>query len=82
MQADLGVGLSIGALNRSAGRTLMPTKRTFAEWMKFVNLTIEARCGLSADDLPDCCYMDWYEDGCTVAATASRAVRYAEGSDD
>jgi hypothetical protein len=49
----------------------------FAQWMHSVDLTIQRITGLSADDLPDYCYRDAYEDGLSPAQAARRAVRAA-----
>ena len=37
--------------------------QTFEQWKRAVDRVIGAKCGLSTDDLADCCYRDWYEDG-------------------
>ena len=52
-------------------------KRSFEDWMREVDRIIQARIGLSYNDLPDCCYMDWYEDGVTPKGAAGRALRNA-----
>ena len=52
-------------------------KRTFQEWMHVVSAEIEALTGLWAEDLPDVCYRDWYEDGVGPKSAARRAIRYA-----
>jgi hypothetical protein len=51
--------------------------RTFDAWMAKVNAIIEAKYGLSSDDLPEVCYSDWYEDEVTPAQAARRALRNA-----
>lgn len=51
---------------------------TFKEWMRKVNVIIEAKVGLSADDLPDYCYQDCYDAGETPTATARQAIRNAK----
>lgn len=45
--------------------------------MSEVNAIIEQGIGLSADDLPDCCYTQWYEDGMRPATAARRAIKNA-----
>ena len=50
-------------------------KQTFDGWMARVDAIVEARCGLSTADLPDCCFADWYEDGCKPSTAAARAIR-------
>jgi hypothetical protein len=52
-------------------------KMTFDEWLKAVDTIITAKLGLSRDDLPDCCYRDWYDDGVTPKTAAFRAIRNA-----
>jgi hypothetical protein len=53
------------------------TAKTFEQWMTAVDAAVERLCGLSASDLPDVCYRDWYEDGISPATAARRAVRNA-----
>ena len=52
-------------------------KRTFEEWKEAVDEEVFARTGLSADDLPDVCYRDWYDDDVSPASAARRALRSA-----
>ena len=52
----------------------MPTK-TFSQWLVEVNAYCVAACGLGIDDLPDCCYADWYELGITPKIAAKRAIK-------
>ena len=56
----------------------MPTT-TFPEWKKEVNRIVEKRIGLSCDDLEDCCYADWYEDGVSPSEAAGKAIRNSGG---
>ena len=42
--------------------------------MQAVNAAIESKIGLSSDDLPDCCYRDWFDDGMTPRAAANMAI--------
>lgn len=49
----------------------------FKAWMAKVDAAVAAKCGLSASDLPDVCYRDWYEDGVTPKSAAARAVKAA-----
>ena len=46
----------------------------FDIWMKKVDNAIGQACGLSSDDLADCCYRDWYEDGVTPSDAAQMAL--------
>jgi hypothetical protein len=52
-------------------------KKTFEEWMKEVDRVIMEKVFLTSDDLPDCCYRDWYEDGVSVRNAANRAIKSA-----
>ena len=61
----------------------MNTQKTFGDWLKTVDAYLSSRyMGITHDDLPDCCYADWYEDGLPAASAAKRAIRYANGIDD
>ena len=51
---------------------------SFDEWMKKVNLMIGDRLGLSADDLPDVCYRDWFENGIGWKKAAVMAISGAD----
>ena len=53
-------------------------KKTFEQWMAEVNKAIEAKIGLSSDDLPDCPYDVWYEDGKSAKAAANKALKMAD----
>ena len=52
-------------------------KKTFEEWMKEVNHYISRVVFLTSDDLPDCCYRDWYDDNVTPKTAAKRAIKSA-----
>lgn len=52
----------------------------FEKWIKAVDAHIAAFCGLGSDDLPDCCYRDWYDSGVSPAAAAKRAIKNAKES--
>ena len=52
-------------------------KKTFDQWMAEVNTFLNKLCYLSSDDLPDCSYMMWYEDGVRPATAAKRAMKEA-----
>lgn len=57
----------------------MATKKTltFDQWMAKVNAELNRRCGFSAEDLPDFCYMDYYNAGEEHTFTAKEAIEYA-----
>jgi hypothetical protein len=57
-------------------------KLSFEAWEKEVNRWIEIRSGMSLDDLPDCCYYDWYEAGMNPKRAAKKAIRNAMGEED
>lgn len=54
-------------------------KISFDAWKKLVDRAVIALSGLSADDLEDCPYMDWYENGTKPETAAKRAVKRAGG---
>ena len=53
-------------------------KITFEQWKKQVDKNISVFCGLTSDDLADCCYMQWYEDGVKPLSAAKRAIKNSE----
>lgn len=57
-------------------------KTTFEAWMVKVNKLVSDRVGLTTDDLPDCPYADWHQDGMTPKGAASKAIRMADGGDE
>lgn len=52
-------------------------EKTFEQWKQEVNRAVENLCGMSADDLPDVCYRDWYDDDVQPGIAARRAIRNA-----
>lgn len=50
---------------------------SFDEWMRVVSAAVWRLAGMAADDLPDYCYRDAYEDGVRPVAAARQAVRAA-----
>lgn len=60
---------------QEAFRDSNASEAAFAAWMVKVNAALEKRCGVSSDDLPDCCYRDWHEDGYSPSAAAREAIR-------
>lgn len=50
---------------------------SFEAWMKEVNKCLVKMCGMCADDLPDCCYRDWYDDGFKPKEAAVMAIEEA-----
>lgn len=53
----------------------------FDTWRKMVNFKVQARIGVSIDDLPDKPYMSWYEDEISTD-DACEAVMDEEGFND
>lgn len=51
---------------------------TFEQWLEKVNAIIESKVGLSYQDLPDCSYHDWYDEGVSPSVAAKRAIRLAK----
>jgi hypothetical protein len=51
---------------------------TFDEWKRRINAICWKRYGVDIDDLPDCPFMDWYEDGCTPSDAANMAASEEE----
>jgi len=52
-------------------------KQTFRVWLETVNTEVEARIGLSVDDLPDCTFRTWYDRGVNPISAATKAIRHA-----
>jgi hypothetical protein len=52
-------------------------KPGFDAWMAKVNAIVIRKTGLDADDLPDFCYLDAFEDGASPAQAARDAIRAA-----
>lgn len=50
-------------------------KLSFQEWMRKVNICVAQRIGLSAEDLPDQPYRDWYDSGMTPQDAAEDVLR-------
>lgn len=51
---------------------------TLKEWILKVNAVLEAKVGLALEDLPDCCYADWHEDGVSPSTAARMALDAAD----
>lgn len=49
----------------------------FYKWKAKVDAIIQRRTGMSADDLPDFCYADYFENGETPGETAREAIMNA-----
>lgn len=56
----------------------MAAKMTFESWKRSVDLFVGKLCGVSADDLPDAPYRDWYDRGTMPEAAAKKAIRLAK----
>ncbi|MCI0579950.1 MAG: hypothetical protein L0332_24075 [Chloroflexi bacterium] len=55
----------------------MSQPQSFAAWMRQVNAAVFARAFVSADDLPDQPYRDWYDDGLSPEEAAGAALEDA-----
>lgn len=49
----------------------------FEDWKRLVNKAVVIQTGLSVDDLPDCSYYEWYEQGVSPTTAAKRALKSA-----
>ena len=54
-------------------------KDSFQVWMKKVNAAIEAKCGMTADEIEDTNYSEMWERGVTPKSAAAKAVKQANG---
>lgn len=52
--------------------------QTYKQWFSLVNQAVAGKIGLSAMDLPDCPYRDWFNDGMEPAEAALEAMRNAD----
>ena len=50
---------------------------TFQEWKKKVDASIEKKCGLDSDGLPDWDYYTAWQEGVTPSSAATQAIRAA-----
>jgi hypothetical protein len=50
--------------------------KTFESWIDEINRLLDL-IGLSIDDLPDCPYRDWFEDGMTAKRASAKAIKMA-----
>ena len=69
LQAKTGRNWCEGCENRSREERFL-----FASWMDEVNMEVEALCGLSPNDLPDCPYRDWHDAGMSPQETAEAVL--------
>jgi hypothetical protein len=51
---------------------------SFDMWFRAVDAIVLAKAGVSVNDLPDCCFIDWFDDGMKPAAAAARALKSAD----
>lgn len=51
----------------------------FKEWKRNVNIAVQKKCGLDADDLEDCPYRDWFDSGMHWNAAANKAIKRSGG---
>jgi len=54
-------------------------KQTFEQWSRKVDNAVNAICGMSTYDLPDCDYWTWYDEGVSPSTAANRAIKEAGG---
>jgi hypothetical protein len=51
---------------------------TFEEWKRLVEMVVQAKTGMSCDDLDDWRYVADFEEGVTPRQSAARAIRNAK----
>ena len=49
----------------------------YGQWIDAVNDYLCDKVGVTTDDLPDCCYADWYDDGMSPRQAAREALALA-----
>jgi hypothetical protein len=54
------------------------THLKYKDWIKRVDAIVQSKLGLSIDDLPDCCTVDWHANDMSPARAAARAIRLAK----
>lgn len=54
------------------------TDMTFKQWMEQVDFWCNRDHGLSVNDLPDCCFSDWYDDDVSPRTACKRAIKAAK----
>lgn len=59
-------------------RVARARKLSFDLWLKEVDEHVQARTGLSRDDMPDIAYRDLFDGGATPRQAASAAIRNAK----
>ncbi len=52
-------------------------KKPFEIWIKEVAAAVKKESGAHLDDLPDCPFQSWYDDGKTAKAAAKKALKNA-----
>jgi len=52
-------------------------KKSFEVWLKELDEAVQAKCGMSYQDLPDGPFRDWYEEGKTPKGAAAKLVKMA-----
>lgn len=57
-------------------------EETFEQWYKRVDRAVLQRAGLWVDDLPDCPFRDWFDDGFTPDEAAEMALKEAGFPDE
>ena len=57
----------------------MKHRRDFSAWYALADEAVWDAVGLSADDLPDCDWYDWYASGVKPTTAARRAIENAGG---
>jgi len=55
----------------------MDTPCTFEQWKQRIDNLLAHVYGITSDDLPDCTWRDWYDDGLRPIYAANRALKRA-----
>lgn len=55
---------------------------TYEAWHHDVDTIVQCTVGCSVNDLPDCAYRDWYDEGMSPRDAAMRAIGYANSIRD
>ena len=54
-------------------------EEAFSKWMGKVNARLIEKTGMTSEDLPDCCYRDWFDDGMQPRSAAAQVIKAAKG---
>lgn len=52
--------------------------KSFEQWLNEMDKVVKEKAYLSYQDLPDCSYSQWYEDGLSPKQAANKAISNAK----